>query len=915
MKVKEASISRRSFAIGAGAAVGAGVAATALGCAPSGGSDKGSEPAGADAQVKSAVSHDDGEWIPSTCNMCFNNCSILAHVVDGTLVEITGNPDSPIGGGRICAKGAAGIMQLYDPNRVTKPLKRTNPNKGFDEDPGWVEISWDEAYDTIVSTLQAASATEGKCVGGASMVAGLNGSVWRSLAIGCVCGASEGLLSDICGAGIHVVEALFTSNGNAMPDYDNTNYVIQFGTQAGTATRHGFTMTCERFAQRRRDGLKLVSFDPHMSAGAEQADIWMALRPGSDAAAALAIANVLVENDFIDREFLVKRTNACALVDPDTGRVLRTSDEAMKSMYWDQKAGEPKAYDEAGDPALEGTFDVDGKRYKTAFEVYKEHIAPMTPEWAADITTLDADALRKIALEFGEAACIGQTTTVDGVELPYRPAAVDIFSGVSRHKHAILSTWSCLMINVLIGGCNSVGGFIGFGPACNGWTDDNPQAGFRATIFEPDGFLNNTSLMLGAPHSFYDTIYNGDYTPQGMGMAALQPLSEDGHFVHVAQSDPDRYHTKPITHLFWYACNPIKWWANADEQAEVYKKMDFIAGCDLFLNDMSLFSDIMIPEATYLERWDVLPQWYMNHRMPGGMTKPWTLAMWQPVVEPKDGVPGFMDIYGELCYRAGEQSNAAFIGALAGMYRIKEEYMPDLTQKLDKEVFIDAVYKSNIDEEHGLDWFKENGGVYTHDRTVDEVYIWANDAPGRIPFYWDFMLEMKDKVEAKVAELDIPWETDDYIPLPEWRPGGDFYPVEDAAFDMFPIYYTNAANTDSWTVENPWLNEVNEDDGVTYCIEMNPATAKAKGIESGDEIVITSTAGYSVEGKVVLNEGIHPECLSSVVGTWDCKSKAMSIAFGKGVNLVSLLPGTKAERMDHIVSAFDQLIRVKIEKK
>ena len=85
------------------------------------------------------------------------------------------------------------------------------------------------------------------------------------------------------------------------------------------------------------------------------------------------------------------------------------------------------------------------------------------------------------------------------------------------------------------------------------------------------------------------------------------------------------------------------------------------------------------------------------------------------------------------------------------------------------------MYKSNIDEEHGLQWFKDNGGVYTYPRKVDEMYIWDSETAGRIPFYWDFMLEAKEKVEAKVAELDIPWETDDYIPLPEWRPGVEFY--------------------------------------------------------------------------------------------------------------------------------------------
>ena len=90
-------------------------------------------------------------------------------------------------------------------------------------------------------------------------------------------------------------------------------------------------------------------------------------------------------------------------------------------------------------------------------------------------------------------------------------------------------------------------------------------------------------------------------------------------------------------------------------------------------------------------------------------------------------------------------------------------------------------------------------------------------------------IEAKEKVEAKVAELDIPWETDDYIPLPEWRPGVEFY-ADDPAYDIFPVYYTNASNTDTWTVQNAWLNEVNEEDGITYLIEMNTATAAEKGL-------------------------------------------------------------------------------------
>ena len=908
MSRSDMRFTRRGFVAGAGAtALAAGLAGCASGTTGDEATDLAStapEPAAYDAA--------EGTWVPTTCNMCFNNCSIKAHVVDGTVVELTGNPDSPIGSGHICAKGAAGIMQLYDPARITKPLKRTNPKKGFDEDPGWEEISWDEAYDTIVQKFGEAAAKDPNLNMGASMVAGLIGSVWRSLTLGCAFGVSEGTSSDICGAGVHICEFLLTGDGNAMPDYDNVDYLIQFGTQAGTATRHGFNMTADKFARRRaEDGLRLVNFDPHMSAGAEKADLWVPIRPGSDAAAALAMAYVLIhELDLIDRDYLVERTNAPALVDPATQRVLR-AEGSNKSLYWDEAANAAKPYDECEKPALEGEYEVDGVKCHTAFSVLKEHIREMTPEWAEDITTVPAATLRQVAEEFGRAARIGETIEIEGKTYRRRGAAVDIFSGLSRHKHSILNVWACLQLNTLIGATNSVGGFIGFATKCHGWADNNPTAGFDLGIWEEDGFIECNSLMIGAPNSFYKIIRERDYTPTTQGLLELQPLSEDGHFVHMAMADPDLYHTTRPRNLFWYACNPIKWWANVEEQVKVYQDMDFIVGVDIYLNDMSYFSDIMLPEACYLERYDVLPQFYMNHRMIGSLDTPWTLAMWQPVVEPKDGAPGFMEIYAEIADRAG--ANEFFIPAVCGLYRVKEEYMFPTDQKLDVEQFIDAVYKSNIDEEHGLQWFKDNGGVYTYPRKVDEMYIWDAEAPGRIPFYWDFMLEAKEKVEAKVAELDIPWETDDYIPLPEWRPGVEFY-ADDPAYDIFPVYYTNASNTDTWTVQNAWLNEVNEEDGITYLIEMNTATAAEKGLASGDTVRLTSTPGYAVEGRLVVTEGIHPECVSSVVGTWDAKSKYLTIAQGKGVNLVTLIPGQDPKRMDHIVSAFDQLIRVKVEK-
>ena len=100
------------------------------------------------------VGERDDEWVPSTCALCYGTCSIRAHRVDGVVVKVEGNPESAIGKGRLCGKGVSGIMSHYDPNRLTVPLRRTNPKKGINEDPGWKEISWDEALDEIVAVLK-----------------------------------------------------------------------------------------------------------------------------------------------------------------------------------------------------------------------------------------------------------------------------------------------------------------------------------------------------------------------------------------------------------------------------------------------------------------------------------------------------------------------------------------------------------------------------------------------------------------------------------------------------------------------------------------------------------------------------------------------------------------------------------------
>ena len=97
----------------------------------------------------------EGQWLKGWCGMCLqNDCGMHVRVRDGVVIEVEGNPDCPTNRGKLCVRGGlASIAAYYSPHRIKRPLKRTNPKKGLDEDPGWVEISWDEAYDVIKQAI------------------------------------------------------------------------------------------------------------------------------------------------------------------------------------------------------------------------------------------------------------------------------------------------------------------------------------------------------------------------------------------------------------------------------------------------------------------------------------------------------------------------------------------------------------------------------------------------------------------------------------------------------------------------------------------------------------------------------------------------------------------------------------------
>ena len=180
------------------------------------------------------------QWIPSTCGLCYGTCSIRGHRVDDVLVKIEGNPESAIGRGRLCGKGVSGIMTLYDPNRVNVPLRRTNPVKGKGVDPGWREISWDEALDEVTARLTKVHdddprklfiqrTTTNTSIRAPMMMFAAAFGTPNSWAAG------GGLH---CGNGAHLIGGIYHASWSLVPDFHHCRFAIYFGASKGHGAGH-----------------------------------------------------------------------------------------------------------------------------------------------------------------------------------------------------------------------------------------------------------------------------------------------------------------------------------------------------------------------------------------------------------------------------------------------------------------------------------------------------------------------------------------------------------------------------------------------------------------------------------------------------------------------------------------------------
>ncbi|NOY98352.1 MAG: molybdopterin-dependent oxidoreductase [Chloroflexi bacterium] len=471
-------------------------------------------------------------YIPTMCEMCVWRCGVLAKVENGRVVKLEGNPQHPHSKGKLCPRGQSGLMNTYDQDRVLSPLVRV----GKRGEGKFRKVSWDEALDYVAKKMLEIKDKYGPEAMVFSSTHNLSQVQFENL-LNAFGSPNYGTQRSLCFNAMIVGNLLTYGMEEPGRDYSKLKYLILTGRNLAEAISTSETGDLIKSMDRKT---KIVYLDPRFTKTAAKADEWCPIRPGTDLAFHLALLNVIITE---------KRYNASFV-----------------------------------------------SRYTVGFDQLKASVKSYTPEWAANITEIPADTIRRIAREFADAA-------------PYALA----HNGwrTSNFVNSFQTARAIAILNALVGNWGkTLVPAAGEGSSALGAPPQPPYP--RISALRLDGVPWKYPLVpfkLGVFQELRNNILTEDpYKVHGWLISRQNPI----------QSLPDRKRT-----------------------LKAFGEMDFIVVVDIFLNDTAWFADVVLPEASYLERYDPM--------LPVGDKA----FLRQPVIEPQGEAKSALWIYKQLGERLG----------------------------------------------------------------------------------------------------------------------------------------------------------------------------------------------------------------------------------------------------------------------
>ncbi len=250
---------------------------------------------------------------------CHGGCGVKLHIKDGRLVKVEGDEEHPFLQGRLCPRALALTQYVYHPDRLRYPLKRS----GERGEGKWQRISWDEAFDTCVNRMTEIRDKYGPeaMVFGQGTGRDAGGPIiFLAYAYGSPNWTLFGLSGLACFtprlAGMHMVsgDATFPDAAQFFPArYKDPEWVPPKVMISWARSLQGSQCTDHYFSGHwvvdlMKQGTKLIVIDPRCTWEASHAELWLQIRPGTDAALALAMLNVIINEKLYDKEFVEKWT-------------------------------------------------------------------------------------------------------------------------------------------------------------------------------------------------------------------------------------------------------------------------------------------------------------------------------------------------------------------------------------------------------------------------------------------------------------------------------------------------------------------------------------------------------------------------------------------------------------------------------
>jgi len=863
----------------------------------------------------------------TTCYMCACRCGIRVHMKDGQVRYIDGNPDHPVNGGVICGKGSAGIMQHYSPARLSKPLKRVGPRGSGEFEP----IEWEEALTIATGWLSEVRHTDPRKLAfftGRDQSQALTG-FWATQFGTPNYAAHGGFCSvNMAAGGIYSIGGSFWEFGE--PDWEHSRLLLMFG----VAEDHDSNPIKVGLGKMKGRGAKIISVNPVRTGYSAIADQWIGIRPGTDGAFVSALIHELLRLDRIDLEFLARTTDSAWLViqapgTAEDGEIAR--DDAGAPLVWDAEA-------DAAAPAAPGLqlgligerMLADGRQAKSVFQLLAERFLDpaMGPDAASAVTDIGADVMRALAADLAAAAfddpfALDQPwTDANGVRhetMPARPVAIHAMRGVSAHSNGFDTCRLLHVLQMLLGAIDAPGSFR-YKPPFPKPVPPGPK---------PAGKLDQVAPgkpMAGPPLGFVagpeDLIVDDDGHPLRIDHAYSwdAPIAAHGlmHMVieNAAKADPNQ-----IDVLFMFMAN-MGWNSSMnvehalagltaiDEETGDYK-IKHVIYSDAFWSETVAYADLILPDTTYLERWDAISLLDRPISSADGPAD----SIRQPVVEPDRDVRPFQDVVIELGHRLGlpafttEAGDAKYPGGYSD-YLVNHERTPGIGPLAGWRGADGESFGKGAPNPNQLERYIENGCFWKHELEPEQLYFkhsnksyleWSAGM-GFIPNanaitlrLYSETLQAFRQAAAGYGATQPPTEAARariltyFDPLPRWRPplnglgdGQDGYPLHAITQRPMAMYH-------SWGSQNAWLRQIHTANRLFMAREM----AAELGLEDDAWVYVDSPNGQ-IKAQIKTMEGVNRR----TVWTWNAIGKR-----GRAWGLAENAPEVKQGfLLNHLIS-------------